>query len=192
MLALNKQKVINGLEPDLWVKRYADFLFNYGISRVNDPIIVEDLVQETFLSAVKSAKNFKGQSTEKTWLTAIFKRKIVDHYRKINSKKAKLETPMNRLSEERRAMIADGGVTEAFEVGDAEIERQELASALQSCIMDLKGNQLKVFQMKTIEQMDTEEICNELGISASNVWVLLHRARVQLKNCMKQKWYYED
>ncbi|MDA8595783.1 MAG: sigma-70 family RNA polymerase sigma factor [Flavobacteriaceae bacterium] len=192
MLTLEEQKSINGLEPNFWVKRYADFLFNYGISRVSDPIIVEDLVQETFLSAIKSAKNFKGQSTEKTWLTAIFKRKIVDHYRKINSRKAQLETPMNKLSEERRAMIEGGGVTEAFEMGDADIERQELASALQSCIMDLKGNQLKVFQMKTIYQMETEEICNELGISASNVWVLLHRARVQLKNCMNEKWYYED
>jgi len=186
---VEEQKPKNTLDPDKWVSRYADFLFNYGISRVSDGIIVEDLIQETFLSAVKSAKNFKGEDSEKTWFVSIFKRKIVDHYRKSNSKKAKFETPMNRLSEDRRNMIADGGAVEAFEYSDGDIEQEELGKVLQACILDLKGNQRRVFEMKTIQNMETEEICNELGITASNVWVLLHRARIQLKNCVSENWY---
>jgi RNA polymerase sigma-70 factor (ECF subfamily) len=96
---------------------------------------------------------------------------------------------MNRLSEERRNMIADGGSVEAFDFSDSDIEQEELGRVLQTCILDLKGNQRRVFEMKTIQNMETEEICNELGITASNVWVLLHRARLQLKNCVSENWY---
>ena len=73
------------INPNNWIKLYSDYLFNYTISRVNDREIARDLVSETFLSGLKSMENFSGKASERTWLTSILKRKVIDHYRKINS-----------------------------------------------------------------------------------------------------------
>ena len=79
------------INPNKWIDLYSDYLFNYTISRVDDRDIAQDLVQDTFLAALKSMKNFKGEASERTWLISILKRKIIDHYRKINSNKGKAE-----------------------------------------------------------------------------------------------------
>ena len=79
------------INPNKWIDLYSDYLYNYTISRVSDREIAQDLVQDTFLAALKSMKNFKGEASERTWLISILKRKIIDHYRKINSNKGKAE-----------------------------------------------------------------------------------------------------
>jgi RNA polymerase sigma factor (sigma-70 family) len=79
------------LNPNKWIDNYADYLFNYAVVRVNDSDLAKDLVQETFFAGLKSAKNFEGKATERTWLVSILKRKVIDHYRKINSNKGKAE-----------------------------------------------------------------------------------------------------
>jgi len=179
------------LHPDQWVDHYADYLYNYAISRVNDSEIAKDLVQDTFIAGLKSAKNFKGNAAERTWLIAILKRKVIDYYRKINSKKGKAEIRMQYSTqtdaegdwlEER---IADPNSN--FEI-DA-IENEELGLAIQECIAKLPKKQDEVFTMKTKKGMDTEDICNALGINPSNLWVMIHRARTGLMNCLNQNWF---
>ena len=86
---------IHQINPNKWIDLYSDYLFNYTISRVSDREIAQDLVQDTFLAALKSMKNFKGEASERTWLISILKRKIIDHYRKINSIKGKAEVRIN-------------------------------------------------------------------------------------------------
>ena len=83
------------IDPNQWINLYSDYLFNYTISRVNDREIAKDLVQDTFVAGLKSMKNFKGDASERTWLISILKRKIIDYYRKINSKKGQAEVRMN-------------------------------------------------------------------------------------------------
>ena len=92
---MNQTNKSNTLSPNNWVDDYADYLFNYAVTRVNDSNVAKDLVQETFFAGLKSAKNFQGKSTERTWLVSILKRKVIDHYRKINSKKGQAEVRMN-------------------------------------------------------------------------------------------------
>ena len=65
------QSNMHQLEPDHWVDNYADYLYNYAIARISDPEVAKDLVQETFFAGLKSAKNYKGSATERTWLIAI-------------------------------------------------------------------------------------------------------------------------
>ena len=77
------------INPENWIDKYSDYLFNYTIVRVNDREVTNDLISETFLAALRSRKNFKGESTERTWLVSILKRKIIDDYRKINSAKGR-------------------------------------------------------------------------------------------------------
>lgn len=179
------------LHPNQWVDRYADYLFNYAITRVSDSEIAKDLVQDTFIAGLKSAKNFKGDASERTWLIAILKRKVIDHYRKTNSKKGKAEVRMSYSSQ----TDADGDWLEE-RIADPNsnyesdaMENEELGLAIQKCISKLPKKQAQVFIMKTIEGKETEDICNALGINASNLWVMIHRARIGLMGCLNKNWF---
>ena len=178
------------LQPENWVDNYADYLFNYAIGRVSDAEMAKDLVQETFIAGLKSAKNFKGDAAERTWLIAILKRKVIDYYRKSNSKKGKAEVRINYSTEEDEGDWLEERVADPFDKsGDATIENEELGLAIQECISKLPKKQAKVFTMKTIQGISTEDICNELNINPSNLWVIIHRARTALMGCLNQNWF---
>ncbi|MFS4467013.1 sigma-70 family RNA polymerase sigma factor [Maribacter sp. 2210JD10-5] len=179
------------LEPNKWVDNYADYLFNYAVGRVSNGEIAKDLVSETFLAGLKSAKNYKGDAAERTWLIAILKRKVIDHYRKINSNKGKAEVRMNYSSNSDvegdwlEEQVADP--FSSFE--NSTMENEELGLAIQECIAKLPKKQSMVFTMKTIQGISTEDICNELQINPSNLWVMIHRARTALMGCLNQNWF---
>src|SRR5210317_1941926 len=179
------------LDPDHWVRNYADYLFNYAITRVDGQEIAKDLVQETFLSGVKGKDNFRGQAAERTWLISILKRKIIDHYRKINSAKGQKEVRMNFYDDgENKGNWIEERVPQSWgNDADRQIENSELKDALDSCIQNLPEKYRIVFMLKTVQRYETEEICNELGITASNLWVIIHRARTQLRKCMEDNWF---
>ncbi len=182
---------LRALRPESWVEQYADYLFSYAITRVNDEEIAKDLIQETFVAALNAAKNFKGDASERTWLIAILKRKIIDHYRKNNSKKGKAEVRMQYTSQADtegdwlEEQIADPSSTTE---NDA-LENEELGLAIQQCLGQLPENQRRVFTLKTIKGLSTEDICNELNINPSNLWVMIHRARTALMGCLNQNWF---
>ena len=179
------------LYTDKWVDNYADYMYNYALVRINDVNLAKDLVQDTFFSALKSAKNFQGKSTERTWLISILKRKIIDHYRKINSKKGQSEVRMNFYDNgENSGNWLEERVPQSWDnYSERSIENQELKSQLDACIEDLPKKYEMVFRMKTIQDLETEEICKELEITASNFWVIIHRARIQLRKCMEDNWF---
>lgn len=181
----------NQLHPEKWVDLYADYLFNYAVVRISDADLAKDLVQETFFAGLKSAKNYKGDATERTWLIAILKRKVIDHYRKINSKKGKAEVRINYSS----SSDSDGDwleeqVADPFStLENGALENEELGLAIQECIAKLPKKQALVFTMKTIQDISTEDICNDLGINPSNLWVMIHRARTSLMDCLNKNWF---
>lgn len=179
------------LDPNNWVSLYADYLFNYAITRVDNQEMAKDLVQETFLSGVKGQANFRGQAAERTWLVSILKRKIIDYYRKINSIKGQKEVRMNFYEEgENKGRWIEERVPQTWEnQAEKEIENVELSNALEHCIDNLPEKYRVVFLLKTVQNFETEEICNELNITSSNLWVIVHRARLQLRKCMEEKWF---
>ncbi len=186
------------LEPHQWVERYGDYLFNYAVVRVNDSEKAEDLVQETFLSGLKAKDNFQGKSTERTWLISILKRKVIDTYRKQYSSK---ESSMADYEQD----ISDGdfyrsegpfkghwlegkGPHSHSMLPEGEIEQQELATIIQFCISKLPPNLASAFVLKMIDETESDEVCKELGITSSNLWVMLHRARLKMRQCIESKW----
>lgn len=178
------------LNPNKWIDLYSDYLFNYTITRVNEREIAKDLVQDTFFAGLKSMKNFKGEASERTWLISILKRKIIDYYRKINSNKGKAEVRMTYLSDDQEGdwieeRVEDEGSLNAQET----IENAELGDAIYDCMGKLSEKQATVFKMKTILGYETETICNELNITASNLWVIIHRARIQMAECLEKNWF---
>lgn len=188
---MNQLEKTYTLDPNTWIDKYADYLFNYAVVRVNNQDIAKDLVQETFFAGLKSAKNFEGKSTERTWLVSILKRKIIDYYRKINSKKGQAEVRMNFYEDgDNEGRWIEERVPQSWDnAAEKTIESQELKNQIEQCIDFLPEKYAMVFRMKTIQEFETEEICKELNITPSNLWVIIHRARTQLRKCMEENWF---
>ena len=183
-------------DPESWVDQYGDFLYRFSLSRTKDPSIAEDLVQETFLAALKARKNFQGRSSARTWLIAILKHKIVDHIRKQVREQAsdKVESIYN-------AAANDPADTIFNDEGDWRIrpskwsidpmklyEQKEFMDVLYHCLGELPKRQAEAFMMREIDGFSTEEICKVLNISATNSWVMLYRARMLLRQCLENNW----
>lgn len=188
----------HSLEPQLWVESYGDYLYNYAIVRVNDDEKASDLVQETFLAGLKARENFQGKSSERTWLISILKRKIIDTYRKNASSR---ESSMSEYQED----ISDGDYYRSEEpfkgkwlegrgphshsiMPEGALEQEELRAIIELCISLLPPNLASVFIMKLIDETESAEVCKELEISSSNLWVMLHRARLKMRECIESKW----
>ena len=183
-------------DPVSWVDTYGDFLYRFAQSRVKDPSVAEDLVQETFLAALKSRNNFQGRSSTRTWLIAILKHKIVDHIRKRIREQA--SDKVEALSDAAAQDIIDGDFKadghwrhrpSKWLVNPMKVyEQKEFMDVLYSCLADLPKRQADTFMMREIDEFSTEEICKALNISATNSWVLLYRARMLLRRCIENKW----
>lgn len=178
------------LYPETWVDKYADYLYNYTIVRVNDHEVAQDLISETFLAGLKSSKNFKGEASERTWLISILKRKIIDHYRRINSKKGKAEVHIHYKNEDSEGDWLEENAADPFNnSAEAAIENAELGLAILDCMGKLNDKQATIFKMKTIDAFDTEAICKEFNITPSNLWVIIHRVRKSLVACLEKNWF---
>ena len=180
----------NQIDPNKWVDRYSDYLFNFTIVRVNDREVAHDLISETFLAGLKSMKNFKGEATERTWLISILKRKIIDYYRKINSRKGRAEVKINYSDESNEGDWLEEMAPDRFDkTAEDNMENEELGLAILDCMEGLTEKQARIFKMKTIEGFETEAICNEFNITPSNLWVIIHRARTTLAECLEKNWF---
>ena len=178
------------LNPEKWVEKYADYLYNYTIVRVNDHIVAQDLISETFLAGLKSKKNFKGEATERTWLISILKRKIIDYYRKINSKKGKAEVHITYRDDDAEGDWLEENTADPFDkTAEDTMVNEELGLAILECIDKLPEKQAVIFKKKTIEGFDTETICKEYNITPSNLWVIIHRARKSMAECLEKNWF---
>ncbi|WP_100610670.1 sigma-70 family RNA polymerase sigma factor [Confluentibacter lentus] len=178
------------INPSKWIDLYSDYLFNYTITRVSDRDLAQDLVQDTFLAGLKSMKNFKGEASERTWLISILKRKIIDHYRKINSNKGKAEVRITYSDDESEGDWLEERVADPFDkTAEDLMQNSELGDAIFECLSKLPEKQAQVFRMKTIEGYETEDICKELNINASNLWVIIHRARTAMASCLEENWF---
>jgi len=179
----------NNIDSSKWIALYADQLYFFAYSRTKNQAVSEDLVQDTFFSALKAKDNFKGKSTEKTWLYSILKNKIIDYYRKSSTK-----NELNTLDDDDKNTDAyfltngywknsEGFVSSKDEASKL-VESKEFYSILDKCLEHLPQKTKLAFRYKHIDDLDTEEICKELNISPSNYWVLLHRARLSLRDCL--------
>ena len=179
-------------EPQNWLDLYGDQLYRYAFARVQNRMIAEDLVQETFLAALRAPKNFKGRSAGRTGLTAILKHKIVDHIRK------KIRKP----STDKMEILTDASDPDFDEHGHWQIrpgqwainpdhlyEQKEFVDVLYHCLAELPERLAEAFIKREMDGLSTAEICKELGITASNSWVMLYRARMSLRRCLDNRWF---
>ena len=175
-----------------WVEEFGDMLYRYTIPRVHDTSVAKALVQETFLAAWRNINNYRGELSEKNWLFTILKNKIIDHFRKSHTR---LTDHFAGVADE-EAYFDDAGhwskiasPTDWGEKSDNALHQKEFLGILEKCKSKLKEAQNAVFTMKYLDGIESKEICKVLDITASNYWVLLHRAKLQLRNCLEKNWF---
>ena len=182
------------LNPSEWVDRYGDSLYRYAFSRLRDAESAEEVVQETFVAALGARRQYAGTGSEAAWLMGILKRKIIDHLRARNRERSGEEESERDLSEllfdETGNWRAD--VRQSRQQPDFALQRDEFWQTTRECLSMLPQRQADAFALREMEGLSSEEICKELEISASNLWVLLYRARLQLSNCMRSRWQAES
>ena len=134
------------LKPDTWIEEYDDYLYHYAIVRLNDHDLANDLIQETFFSGLRSTKNFKGIATERTWLTSILKRKIIDYYRQVNSEKGRSEVRISLYEDTEQSPLLEKQALQNYENEvEKKIESAELLRQIDDCISRLPQNMLRHF-----------------------------------------------
>lgn len=175
------------------IHAHRAYLLRVAVLQLRDNELAEDVVQDTLLAALQGQAGFSGRSSLRTWLTGILKHKIVDAIRK------KARGPVvSSLDEECRlddfdALFDDGGHWEnppaTWGDPEAELSRNEFFDIVDFCMDKLPPNTARVFMMREVMELDGEEICKELRITSTNLWVILYRARVALRQCLEQNWF---
>lgn len=183
------------VEPHLWVEHYGDYLFRYANSRLRDPNAAEEVVQETFLNGIKYLHQYSGKGSQQAWLLGILKRKIIDFVRKRNKhQKAQPyeddHDPSNQLFDD-KGNWKQGSIPWST-APDRDMQSEELWKVVNDCLGHLPPGQADVFMLSVMEGMTSEQICKELSITPSNLWVRMHRARLGLAKCVGGQWFSPD
>jgi RNA polymerase sigma-70 factor, ECF subfamily len=173
-----------------WLNQHGDYLYRFALARLSDSHLAEDVVQETFLAAIKSP-DFAGQSAPRTWLTGILKHKIIDVMRKNIREVAASDLMSDEDANMDEFFDEKGGweeKPESWEMPENALEQQQFLSILQTCMNKLPAKLSQLFLMRDVHETDNEEICKELNITATNAWVMLYRARMGLRKCLEMNW----
>jgi RNA polymerase sigma-70 factor (TIGR02943 family) len=183
-----------GSDPKRWLDEHGDFLYRYALMRVRKPEVAEDVVQETLLAALRSHGAFGRQSSERTWLCGILKNKIVDYFRKLGREAS--FTDLQFLADEySEKLVAEGwwvhakGPKEWQPEAESALQRDEFWQTMRDCLGKLPQRMADVFMLREMEEVGGKEICRMLAISENNLWVMLHRARMALRECLEINWF---
>lgn len=185
------QQKSSKLDPAEWLDVHGDYLFTYAMRRMHDAEGAEEVVQETFVAGLRAQEQYAGTGNERAWLLGILKRKIIDVYRARQRQTALADDsetgdPSTLLFDQRGHWRSDTRLLGA--VTQDSLQSGEFWEAFKNCLSNLPPKQAAVFAMREIDDVKSEKICKELKISSSNLWVLLHRARLGLAKCLGTRW----
>ena len=185
---MNSARIDAATKPEVtacdWLTTHGDYLFNFAVGQVRDTSVAEDLVQETFLAALKAHDRFGGKSSERTWLTGILRHKIYDHLRRICRERPVRQESLPSKNEEAwdESLLWLHDVSAQCIAPSRRMELAEFREALEMALGKLPPRLAQVFQLYEIEEQPNPVVCEQLRISESNLWVMLHRARKQLRS----------
>lgn len=183
---------VSTLDPARWLDEHGDALYGYCLLRVRNRATAEDLVQDALIAALTAADSFKGQSSERTWLIGILKHKILDHLRKsgreqpLDSEQYTAESTDDYFdeSEHWRVSVSD------WAQPDKALENERFWTTFNHCMEKLPERLRMLFALRELDGLETEELLETLNIStANNLWVMLSRARVHLRQCLENNWF---
>lgn len=178
--------------PELWLTLHGNVLYRYVLVRVRNIEIAEDLVQETFLAALKAKENFAGQSSEQTWLIGILKHKMVDYFRALAREKT--QKLKEQYKDEGNDHYFDQQGSWNIDLSywsqpDKSMQQEQFIQTLAQCIDKLPKRMAQLFVLCELDNMSNEEVCDLMSISTmNNFWVMQSRTRVQLRHCLDVNW----
>ena len=178
-------------DPATWVDEFGDFFYRFAMSRLRDPNAAEEAVQETFVAGIRSLSSYEGKATTRNWLMGILTRKIVDIIRQ-RQRTSSVSGFDGEMDPEQVLFDSSGHWRESATAWANEpsknIHAGELWDVVQKCLSKLPMGQSDAFTLSVIDGLESQEICQTLGITESNLWVRLHRARMQLAQCVGPLW----
>ena len=174
----------NGLNPDRWMPEYGQMLWRYTLCKVRDPDLAEEILQETYTSAIGSIQNFKGACSEKTWLFTILKHKISDHFRSL------------KIRYERLAAVCGDQIPGCSALSGRSIfldpcqeyETKEFFKIVQCALSELPRQMAQTFYLYELKGLAKEDICRLMDIKTVNFYVTLSRARKRIRSYLEVKW----
>jgi RNA polymerase sigma-70 factor (TIGR02943 family) len=175
-----------------WVDLYSDEMFSWAFYKTNKREVAEDLVQDTFIAAFEAIQKFAGKSDVKTWLFAILNNKIAGYFRK-QFRSHQTESGNNSIS--KAFFDEDGGWLKnerpnEWTTDDPELlDDIEFKNTFRACLENLPPLWNAALNLKFLEEKKGEQICQELGISTTNYWQVLHRAKLQMRKCLENHWF---
>jgi RNA polymerase sigma-70 factor (ECF subfamily) len=182
-------------DPSQWVDEHGDALYRYAFLRTRDADLAEEMVQECLVAALGARASFAGQSSERTWLVGILKRKIIDHARR-SARERPVEQPETlQPGESVEATFFDkAGLWKAKLAswgGDPRqlLENQEFWEVFRACLKALPSALAEAFLLRDMDRVESQEICEVLGLTPTNLWTRLHRARLALRACLESHWF---
>jgi len=175
-----------------WVSEFTDELYSWAVFKVSDSELAQDLVQDTFLVAAEKIENFRGDSSPKTWLFSILKNKIIDVYRKKTNKPVNIENDvLSKFFDAAGAWENDRVPKNWNEEEGHLLDDSEFQLVLAKCLDALPEKWSTCVRLKYLSEKKGEEICQEVGIALTNYWQIVHRAKLQLRNCIETNWFNE-
>jgi RNA polymerase sigma-70 factor (ECF subfamily) len=170
-------------------------MVRFALLQLRNRELAEDVVQEALAAALTARSRYAYRASFKTWLFAILKNKIVDVARD-NWQKKRVNLDDTALGDHDfdTLLMAHGQwhaseMPSSLEDPEQALETQQFWEVFRYCMDNMPGKTAKVFSMRVFLGMEVEEICNELGISESNCWVILHRARMALRLKLEKHWF---
>jgi RNA polymerase sigma-70 factor (ECF subfamily) len=179
------------LKPEEWVGEFGDMLFHYAHSILKDRERSEDAVQETFLAALRAREGFGARSSVKNWLFGILKHKIVDIIRQDSRYVRAGDRPVEEDDPdfEDRFFTPEGTwrtPPKTWEHPESAFDSREFWRHMDRCLEELPPKTAKIFLLREMEDRSTEAICQEMGVAPTNVWKMLSRARMRLRECLER------
>ncbi|HEY3326682.1 MAG TPA: sigma-70 family RNA polymerase sigma factor [Novimethylophilus sp.] len=187
---MTKKNVTNSIAH---LEEHADYLFSYAMLKLKDVALAEDMVQDTLLSAVAAREGFTAQASVRTWLTTILKNRMIDHWRRQGREIAASDLVGDDGSGDSIDDFFDQAgrwfeMPNAYPSPDEALQSKEFWNIFEQCLSRLKSQQAEVFLAREMYGMSNEEIRESFSLGESNVWVLMHRARVSLGKCLDMNW----
>lgn len=176
------------------IEQHRAYLLRYASLQLRDAGAAEDAVQDTLIAALEGWDRFGGKSSVKTWLTGILKHKIIDHIRRRSREQPLVSSDSDQgESEAVDALFLENGhwrqPPSNWGDPDKALENKAFMAVFEECARNMPAQASRAFMMREVMDLTTEDICKELDISTTNCWVMLHRARLSLRECLEMKWF---
>ena len=182
------------------IESHRPYLVRYALAQLRDAEAAEEAVQEALVAALESLDSFGGKSSLRTWLTSILRFKVIDLQRRASAERANVELTDFAAAGDDDSWLDDlfddtghwRQPPQAWSDPEASLEQRRFWEAFERCLDALPPTGGRVFFKRAVMGEETETICKDEGITSSNCWVILHRARLALRSCLEKNWFGKE